>query len=358
MSNRFKIAYICIAIVLIAITITAIVCISMAKTVTKESVKPTAFYSQWMGLVDSNTPVKEIAIPGSHDSATYTMSWVAQCQDLTVYEQLTYGIRYLDLRVEKNSDGKLYIFHGSARSDILLSTVLADVKKFIGQYKTETIILDFQHFKGDSQQDVHNMLINTFNYNYDFVNNPSFTVLDHDFITELPLYKAQGKCIIMWGSEDEYLDKSYIFKRNDDSGNRAYSSLQSYYDGGLHKGTSGNLIANGLPSYIERYKANPVGLFVLQGQLTDGLYIFGPRFRESQHGGNMNNYVISLNESEDLEFINIIMRDFVDGKKISQILDLNLSKGIIKSASVDAFEQGLSLFLEKYQIAENSATAQ
>lgn len=345
MSKRLKITIIVVAALLLAILITTIACVAYARGGEKETEKPDAFYSKWMSYIDSSTLVKDIVIPGTHDSGSYTMSYVAKTQDYSVYDQLTRGVRYLDLRVEKANDGTLYIYHGSVRG-VEFETVLEDIRLFLTRNKTETLILDFQHFKGQSQDDVVKALTDKFSYSTYFVNNYSSTTTDDQYIDSLKLSSARGKCIIFWGSDsDSNLDKSYIFKRNDDNGDRAFSALHSYYTPSLNKGTSANYIANGLPTYIEKYKANPVGLFVLQGQLTDGLYIFGPRFRERQHEANMNAYTQQLAESKDLEYINIIMRDFMTGKKSAYILQLNLSKGTVSKTKIETFTEGLAQYI-------------
>ncbi len=345
MSKKLKITLIVVAAVLLALIITVISCVAYAKGVTKDTQQPDEFYSKWMSYVSSTTLVKDMVIPGSHDAGSYTMSYVAKTQDHSVYEQLKRGVRYLDLRVEKAKDGTLYIYHGSVRG-VELDVVLDDVKQFLSRYKTETVILDFQHFKGQSQDDVVTALTSKMSYSTNFVNNWNNTTTDAEYIDSLKLSMARGKCIIFWGSDsDDNLDKSYIFKRNDDNGDRLFSALQSYYTPSYNKGSSSNYIANGLPTYIEKYKANPVGLFVLQGQLTDGLYIFGPRFRERQHSDNMNAYTQSLAQSEDLEYINIIMRDFITGEKCAIILQLNLAKGLVTNANINTFTQGLSQYL-------------
>ena len=60
--------------------------------------------------------LKDLTIPGSHDSGTYGMV-VPGCaaQGVNVYEQLRAGVRYLDLRVMWN-DNDYHIYHGDFTS--------------------------------------------------------------------------------------------------------------------------------------------------------------------------------------------------------------------------------------------------
>lgn len=111
---------------------------------------------------------------------------------------------------------------------------------------------------------------------------------------------------------------------------RTNSVLHSYYSSNFHFMSSKKFIANGLPTYINLRKENLDGLFVLQCQLTDKLFILGPALRESNHQDNMNSYIENLKESEDLKYINIIMRDFLDANKSSAIITLNNYKDNVR----------------------------
>ena len=90
---------------------------------------------------------------------------------------------------------------------------------------------------------------------------------------------------------------------------------------------------------------NGQGLFVLQGQLTDGALVFGPRYREACHEKNMNAYVYGLAENESLEKINIIIRDFISPSKNAYTLRLNLAKGIVKDDCKDAYEAMIETYI-------------
>ena len=92
-----------------------------------------------------------------------------------------------------------------------------------------------------------------------------------------------------------------------------------------------------LPKYIEAYKTNPRGLFVLQCQLTDGMLFLGPKFRESQVEKEMNQYVDSLKDSKDLIYINVIMRDYLSPSKCTSIIVLNQAKGTVRAEKVTDF---------------------
>ncbi len=295
---------------------------------------PTAEMATWMSHIKDDVLLKDVVIAGSHDSGCNEMMWMTKTQDRSVKQQLECGTRYFDLRVSKEDDG-YKIFH-----DIIVKgdfvTIIQDIKNFIDTHPSEMLILDFQHFRNDVEFDLLN-LIELYLGDKLIQNVSGYD--DISFIDSLTMGDARGKCLVLWGKQsgEEFL-KHYVFIRNSDDGGRVNSVLQSFYYPELNKTTSSPFIKNALPSYISMRKQNMTGLFVLQGQLTDPVKIFGPKLLEATHHKNMDAYVKALATSEDLEYINIIMRDFVSPHKNALTLSLNLQKGTVKEASVSAFE--------------------
>ncbi|CAO2152750.1 unnamed protein product [Urochloa humidicola] len=96
----------------------------------------------WMeALGASNLRINQVVWPGTHDSATNGIfpAPFAQCQTLSIYEQLAMGCRVLDIRVQQDRR----VCHG-----ILLNypvdVVLADVKRFLAETTAEIIILEIR----------------------------------------------------------------------------------------------------------------------------------------------------------------------------------------------------------------------
>uniref|UniRef100_A0A1B6LKK9 Phosphatidylinositol-specific phospholipase C X domain-containing protein n=1 Tax=Graphocephala atropunctata TaxID=36148 RepID=A0A1B6LKK9_9HEMI len=139
--------------------------------------------SSWMGDLDDrlkNIPIINLAIPGSHDSMSYSITPTSSVapdnerivqvlarifgkpcrrviyrwcitQDQTVYQQLHYGMRYFDLRLStRKSDSNLYFVHGLYGDEI--STTLKVINDFL-EVLEEVIILDCQHFYNFSPED-------------------------------------------------------------------------------------------------------------------------------------------------------------------------------------------------------------
>ncbi|MCM1289464.1 MAG: hypothetical protein NC132_02280 [Corallococcus sp.] len=334
MKKSVKITLITVGIILCAIFIVVIGCSIFAHGKNDDS-QPTKELSSWMSMIKDETPLKNVAIPGAHDAGTAGISYLAETQDRNTFELLACGTRYLDLRVTKSGDA-LKIFHGPFKG-VTLQEVMSAAVTFLKNNPTETLILDFQHFEGGAQKNVFQTIesyLQTTTEGLDAglaVTNATHKT-DAEFVDALTLGECRGKCLVLWGEDekDEYCKFNYIFKRNNDAGTMENCSLQSYYESSLNKKSSANYMKNALPHYVDLYKKQNVGLFVLQGQLTDGLFVFGPRFREAQHCDNMNDYVKNLYKSDDIETINIIIRDFVSPSKNALTINLNEAKGIVK----------------------------
>ncbi|XP_055338221.1 PI-PLC X domain-containing protein 3-like [Paramacrobiotus metropolitanus] len=132
--------------------------------------------SNWMSKLPTTlqvVPISAIAIPGSHDSGTYSLDpngpfapdqpnnlliflkafgclarpivyrW-SVTQTLTFTQQLQTGIRYLDLRISRGpASDQFSIVHGLYGAEI--RDCLTEVKAFSQQHPQEVIILDINH---------------------------------------------------------------------------------------------------------------------------------------------------------------------------------------------------------------------
>lgn len=112
----------------------------------------------WMSHVPDGAYLRDINIPGTHESATARTaafkSAVASCQTNSIPEQLNKGIRYLDLRV--NSD--LLINHDGVScyknvfNRLYLNHVLDYVNQFLTDNPSETVIIQLKE-EGDGKAD-------------------------------------------------------------------------------------------------------------------------------------------------------------------------------------------------------------
>lgn len=333
------IALIIVGAFVLSIIITAIACSVIAGRI-NDSTMPIESLSRWQSYIDDDALIKKIAIPGSHDAGSKGMIWFCETQSRDVADQLACGTRYFDLRV-KMKDGECLIYHGPGYGTDLVG-ILRDVRDFLDNNATEAVILDVHKFGNAEAKTKTVELIDEYFESKLVVNDTAKT--DLEFIEQLTLGEVRGKCLLIWGDDDEYVanDNRY-FLRNDDHGDVNAGCLQSFYEKNWNwYYSSDKYIKKAIPAYIEKYKQSIGGIFVLQCQLTDGSLIIGPRYREGCHEKNMNAYVTALMLSEDLEYINVIMRDFVSPMKNCYTLTLNLSKGIVKDECRDAYELMIS----------------
>ncbi|XP_060075650.1 PI-PLC X domain-containing protein 3-like [Ylistrum balloti] len=145
--------------------------------------------ADWMSHLPEScvqTPLNLLAIPGSHDSFSYSVTpagdvgpdepqWIQDLirmfgtagkdimyrwsvtQNLNVSQQLEQGIRYLDCRVCWSSKTQDFHFlHGLLGAKV--SACLDDVSSFLEKHPKEVLILDFNHFYCMSNTDHVNLL--------------------------------------------------------------------------------------------------------------------------------------------------------------------------------------------------------
>lgn len=335
-------------IVTISLVFTLILCCFLAACNTPAdlalTIEQKAFYNSWMANIKDETPINRIAMLGSHDSGISTtkhaFKTMTKTQDYTIGEQLSYGCRYFDIRVSKSKSGELTIFHSIDKTGENFSDVTNDILQFINANKTEFLVLDFQHFDGDSQQSVIDKINSSGLINYAISNNTDMS--DLDFVTSLKLSDMRGKVIIIWGSNQANGNTyPYLFRRNNDSCSIENAVLDSLYDSDDNKKPSDKFIAETIPKYFAHILSKPKGLTVLQAQLTaSGLDNL--KKLEDGHNQAMSAYIRGIEQNTaNLTAVNIIMRDFVgsDLEKTNCVLHLNIAKNIVKDSDISTFEK-------------------
>ena len=146
--------------------------------------------NQWMAELykNSDMPLNQICIPGTHDSGSYDITafsdedphmwkdlkklfdyysksylttpfkelvrWWAVTQKLNTYQQLSSGIRYLDIRPRK-INGQLVTVHGLVGASI--SDVVTDIRQFLNENPKEIIIFHIHESFGMNQNDIDEM---------------------------------------------------------------------------------------------------------------------------------------------------------------------------------------------------------
>lgn len=102
----------------------------------------------WMENLPDDTPLSQITIPGTHNSAALREPFpgTAKCQTLTLTQQLKAGVRFLDIRCRHSGD-QFQIFHGPIDQKLSFADCLAELLKFLKAHPSETIVVSI---KGES----------------------------------------------------------------------------------------------------------------------------------------------------------------------------------------------------------------
>ena len=122
--------------------------------------------TNWMKKIPDDTSLKDITIPGTHDSCTNGVGTVftrdhgailkawAKTQDTSITEQLNNGIRLLDFRLEYDDSmygyNELALCHGDNRlftcsCNITFYNALYEVRDFLLDHPTETVIISMKN---------------------------------------------------------------------------------------------------------------------------------------------------------------------------------------------------------------------
>jgi 1-phosphatidylinositol phosphodiesterase len=98
----------------------------------------------WMSFLDDETPLSAVTIPGTHDSAAYTMSYpFVATQKMSVIQQLDSGIRHFDFRCGLRND-IVEMVHGVTYLGLTLEDVLSHVYAWLAVQQTEALIIQIK----------------------------------------------------------------------------------------------------------------------------------------------------------------------------------------------------------------------
>ena len=112
-------------------------------------------YREWMKDVDDNTSLREMNIPGTHDTmALYNLANVAgKCQSLSLNDQLNLGVRFLDIRL-KLVNNKLMAYHAYVDQKCSFETVVKVCETFLKKYPSETLLMSVKEDDEPSKSDI------------------------------------------------------------------------------------------------------------------------------------------------------------------------------------------------------------
>lgn len=99
----------------------------------------------WMNMIDDNKLLSQMNIPGTHDSGTSNFklpifSDYATTQDLSILEQLNFGIRFLDIRC-RHVHGAFKIYHDRVYCNLMFDDVMQQCISFLRENPSECIVM-------------------------------------------------------------------------------------------------------------------------------------------------------------------------------------------------------------------------
>lgn len=170
--------------------------------------------SQWMKTIRDDVQLSEMALPGTHDSATFQATWypiykdVVETQTLGFDKQLEYGIRVFDLRIRRTGDA-LAMHHGVVFLDKMLGSALEAVKRFLRENPSETVLLRVSE-EHTADEDVRQSL----EYVFDRYMQLFSSVYLKTQNPKLTLGEARGKFVVL--SADGRLNQFGLSYRDED----------------------------------------------------------------------------------------------------------------------------------------------
>lgn len=152
--------------------------------------------SDWMATTFKglNPKVREISLPGSHDSFTYAFGKVegnwASTQVYNFKEQLDAGLRFFDMRINRlTAINKLHFYH-LIPTHVTFTSALDELKDFFHDHPGETVVLTI-NFDGDANQSIVDQLkSNLADYKDIFVDYAKYG-------PDIRLNDAKGKAILI-----------------------------------------------------------------------------------------------------------------------------------------------------------------
>lgn len=109
--------------------------------------------TDWMSALPDSRSLADLTIPGTHDSGADYNSGItsaySRCQSLSIADQLSAGVRFLDIRL-KLQDGGLNVYHGVVDQHLTFDEVLADCKAFLTAHPGEVILMSIKQEDDDN----------------------------------------------------------------------------------------------------------------------------------------------------------------------------------------------------------------
>jgi 1-phosphatidylinositol phosphodiesterase len=155
------------------------------------------FRQDWMGQLRDDVRLRELSIPGTHDSMTYDgrikYKWLSKTQSMSLRAQLDAGIRALDIRLKRGRDdpSALLAFHGPIYLHFNFNDILRTVNQFLAEFPTETVLMRIKDEEDSDKRDPGLFALNVRGY---------FNLRDSKVLAGVPdptLGQARGHIVVL-----------------------------------------------------------------------------------------------------------------------------------------------------------------
>ena len=296
------------------------------------------FYESWMSFIRDDVKLTKLVIPGAHNSGSYGMNRMAECQRDSLLTQFCYGVRQFCIRLDTKRNGEIVLSHGLSRGDSL-ENVLKDVKTVIEEHPNEVLLLDIREyydqkigpftFKYKADKNAVNALLDK------YISPEEFAFCDFESIGDVTLgdiRKAGKRYILINENED------YAFSKNCE----CILPWEKQVNGAFAKDFAAQTLR-----FFDDYRTD--GLYWFQTQQTPNLGVPVGLTPPYKLDADLRKYFPDMIKGIEenpfyLESANIIAGDFMteDYMKTSAILKLNLLKGNVIPEYAQAYEKSLS----------------
>ncbi|PRP79630.1 hypothetical protein PROFUN_12820 [Planoprotostelium fungivorum] len=183
-----------------------------------------------------DAPITHVRFPGTHNSATYgegfglfRKNWC--CQNMNIYQQLSCGIRYFDIRMAPDpSRASFYPCHGvkhytgdklaQSRNQLNMDDIICQILRFIeGEGSKELIIIEanLEYARRGKEQQAEEFWM-------------QWMILEKyllPYTTKIPTLsqvREQNRCVLLWGNHNDSAE--FLSKNEQDT--RALQLFQTY----------------------------------------------------------------------------------------------------------------------------------
>lgn len=292
-------------------------------------------YTNWMKYIKDEVRLRDVVIPGSHNTGSYGMHSTACCQDGDLFEQFKYGVRYYCMRLDTKK-GQIVQCHGLMKGEPL-EKGLIQFKKMLEENDSEFFIIDLREYYPQQigplklKYHVDPEKVDELLEKYIQPSKYAFTEFDNISDVTMGDIRRAGKRYII-------INYAQAYKHS------VNCKIDAPWDKLTH-GLKPNRFFDALSKYFDK---DYDGLFWFQTQQTPNLGtdigFKTPRTLDKQlrpHFKSMMRKIAS--DPQKLKKMNIVASDFMteDYSKSHEILLLNLFKNNVIDSLRDEFRKGL-----------------